>query len=76
MIADANRNLGGADASSALALDEALHDAVFERMECDHRQASTRRKHVDPTVAHRNHIHIGLNNAGATRRTSFWSAAR
>ena len=31
----------------------------------------TRRKRVDPSVAHRNHIHIGL-----TRRTSFWSLAR
>jgi hypothetical protein len=36
----------------------------------------TRRKHVDPSVAHRNHIHIGLTKAGAARRTSFWSAAR
>ena len=35
-----------------------------------------RRKHVDPTVGHRNHIHIGLSRAGAARRTSFWSAAR
>jgi hypothetical protein len=34
------------------------------------------RKRVDPTVAHRNHIHIGLSKAGAARRTSFWSAAR
>jgi hypothetical protein len=30
------------------------------------------RKHVDPTTAHRNHIHIGLNWAGAKARTSFW----
>jgi hypothetical protein len=36
----------------------------------------TRRKHVDPSVAHRNHIHFGLTKAGAARRTSFWSAAR
>ena len=35
-----------------------------------------RRKRVDPSVAHRNHIHIGLTKAGAARRTSFWSAAR
>ena len=35
-----------------------------------------RRRRVDPTVAHRNHIHIGLTRAGAARRTSFWSAAR
>jgi hypothetical protein len=34
------------------------------------------RTHVDPTVGHRNHIHIGLTKAGAARRTSFWSAAR
>jgi hypothetical protein len=30
------------------------------------------RKHVDPTVAHRNHIHFGLSKAGAMRRTTFW----
>jgi hypothetical protein len=36
----------------------------------------TRRRRVDPTVAHRNHIHIGLTKAGAARRTSFWSAVR
>src|SRR3954447_5383940 len=35
-----------------------------------------RRRHVDPTVGHINHIHIGLTKAGAARRTSFWSAAR
>jgi hypothetical protein len=35
-----------------------------------------RRKHVDPTVGHINHIHIGLTKAGAARRTSFWSAVR
>ena len=35
-----------------------------------------RRRRVDPTVAHRYHIHIGLTKAGAARRTSFWSAAR
>jgi hypothetical protein len=35
-----------------------------------------RRRRVDPTVAHRNHIHIGLTKAGAARRTSFWSAGR
>jgi hypothetical protein len=35
-----------------------------------------RRKHVDPTVGHINHLHIGLTKAAAARRTSFWSAAR
>ena len=35
-----------------------------------------RRKRVDPTVGHINHLHIGLTNAAAARRTSFWSAAR
>jgi hypothetical protein len=30
------------------------------------------REHVDPTIAHRNHIHFGLSKAGAMRRTSFW----
>jgi hypothetical protein len=30
------------------------------------------RRHVDPTTAHRNHIHFGLSKAGAMRRTSYW----
>ena len=33
-----------------------------------------RRRHVDETTAHRNHVHIGLNRRGAMRRTSFWEA--
>ena len=31
-----------------------------------------RKKNVDDTTAHRNHIHFGLNWAGARMRTSFW----
>jgi hypothetical protein len=30
------------------------------------------RRHVDPTAAHRNHVHIGMTKAGARARTSFW----
>jgi hypothetical protein len=30
------------------------------------------RKHVNATVAHRDHIHFGLSKAGARARTSFW----
>ena len=30
------------------------------------------RKHVDKTVAHRDHVHIGMTKAGAKARTSFW----
>jgi hypothetical protein len=30
------------------------------------------RKRVDPTVAHRNHLHLGMSRAGAAARTSFW----
>ena len=30
------------------------------------------RKHVDPTIAHRNHIHLGVSRRGAAARTSFW----
>ena len=30
------------------------------------------RRRVDPTLAHRNHIHVGLSFAGAAMRTSFW----
>ena len=33
-----------------------------------------RRKRVDDTTAHRDHIHVGLSWAGAKKRTSFWAA--
>jgi hypothetical protein len=32
------------------------------------------RRHVDATIGHRNHIHIGLTRAGAALGTSFWRA--
>jgi hypothetical protein len=32
-----------------------------------------RRKHVNRTEAHKDHIHIGLSWAGARKRTSFWA---
>ena len=35
-------------------------------------RSGKRRRHLDPTQAHRNHVHIELNWAGALRRTSFW----
>jgi hypothetical protein len=31
------------------------------------------RRHVNKTVAHRDHLHIGLTKAGAAKRTSFWT---
>ena len=31
-----------------------------------------RKKNVDDTTAHRNHVHIGVNWAGARMQTSFW----
>ena len=31
-----------------------------------------RRKNVDETLAHRNHVHLGLNLPGARLQTSFW----
>jgi hypothetical protein len=33
-----------------------------------------RRRHVDPTIAHYDHIHIGLSNPGAAQLTTFWRA--
>jgi hypothetical protein len=32
-----------------------------------------RRKRIDDTTAHRDHIHFGLNWPGAKKRTSFWA---
>jgi hypothetical protein len=34
------------------------------------------RKKVNPTVAHRDHVHIGLTKAAAKAETSFWSRHR
>jgi hypothetical protein len=31
------------------------------------------KQRLDPTVAHRDHVHFGLTRAGAAGRTSFWS---
>jgi hypothetical protein len=31
-----------------------------------------RKKHLDPTAAHMNHVHLELDWAGARKRTSFW----
>ena len=31
------------------------------------------RRRVDKTIAHRNHLHIGLTKAGAAKKTSFWT---
>jgi hypothetical protein len=31
-----------------------------------------RKKRLDETQAHRNHVHIGLSRAGARKKTSFW----
>ncbi len=31
-----------------------------------------RRRHLDPTQAHENHVHIEINKAAAHRKTSFW----
>ncbi len=35
-----------------------------------------RRKNVNQTLAHRDHVHIGLTRAGARMRTSFWRSRR
>jgi hypothetical protein len=35
--------------------------------------SGTRRKHVNYTEAHKDHIHIGLSWAGARKRTTFWA---
>jgi hypothetical protein len=32
------------------------------------------RKRVNATIAHRDHLHLGLSKAGAAKRTSFWTA--
>jgi hypothetical protein len=41
-------------------------DACFDRR-------GRRRKRIDPTQAHRDHIHFGFTRRGAGGRTSFWA---
>jgi hypothetical protein len=48
-------------------------DAMTKYRECFNRHGK-RRHHVDPTLAHRDHVHIGLNRMGAAKLTSFWEA--
>ena len=38
-------------------------------------KSGERRKHVDPTAGHLDHLHIGMSKAGAAKRTSFWTHA-
>ncbi|MGH2969342.1 MAG: hypothetical protein ACRDK0_09795 [Solirubrobacteraceae bacterium] len=42
---------------------------------CYSKRGKLRRK-LDRTVAHRDHLHIGMTKAGAKGRTSFWSTGR
>jgi len=39
---------------------------------CLSKRGKLRRK-VDKTIAHRNHLHIGMTKAGAAKKTSFWT---
>jgi len=39
---------------------------------CLSKRGKLRRK-VDKTIAHRNHLHIGMTKAGAAKHTSFWT---
>ena len=42
---------------------------------CVNRRGKKRKK-VNATLAHRDHVHIGLSRAGARKRTSFWAARK
>ena len=42
---------------------------------CYGKRGKLRRK-VDKTLAHRDHVHIGMTRRGAAARTSFWSRGR
>lgn len=45
------------------------------RYEYCFRADGTKRRHLDRTQAHMDHIHIELNWAGARKQTSFWQSA-
>lgn len=37
-------------------------------------RGGVRKRHLDPTAAHLNHVHIGMSIRGARAQTSFWRA--
>jgi hypothetical protein len=47
-------------------------DGMGEYSTC-YTERGKRRKRIDRTEAHMDHIHIGLSRAGARKRTSFWA---
>jgi hypothetical protein len=46
----------------------------FEKYGYCYGRSGKLRKHLDPTAAHRNHVHIGMTKRGAAAKTSFWAA--
>jgi hypothetical protein len=43
--------------------------------ECFTKQGNPR-THVDPTIAHMDHMHLGLTKPGAAAQTTSWRAAK
>jgi hypothetical protein len=48
----------------------------FSRYEPCFTKRGKRRRKVNPTVAHRGHVHLGMTIAGPRGRTSVWAAGR
>lgn len=40
---------------------------------CFSRDGRRRKRRVNPTIAHQDHLHLGMTKAGAMGRTSFWT---
>ena len=47
--------------------------AQFSKYSVCFSRGGKRKRHVEPTAGHLDHIHIGLSKAGAAARTSFWT---
>jgi hypothetical protein len=47
----------------------------FDRYDYCYGRGGKRKKHVNPTAAHLDHVHIGFSKKGAAGRTSFWALA-
>jgi hypothetical protein len=45
---------------------------VMDKYWACYNKRGRRRRHVNQTIAHRDHVHIGLSRHGAARMTSFW----
>jgi hypothetical protein len=59
--------------AAALARRMGIQGIIFDCQSWFGSSDGQRKKHLDPTQAHMNHVHIELNLRGAAKKTTFWN---